>query len=46
MRHQPAHLHPAAARATPLGSYPSFLPKDTLNQGTDTVLTGSGAARP
>jgi hypothetical protein len=39
------HLHPAAARATPLGSYPSFLPKDTLNQGTDTVLTGT-AARP
>ena len=37
--------HPAAARATPLGSYPSFLPKDTLNQGTDSVLTGT-AARP
>jgi hypothetical protein len=36
---------PAAARATPLGSYPSFLPKDTLNQGTDSVLTGT-AARP
>lgn len=33
--------HPAAARATPLGSYPSFLPKDTLNQGTDDRLTGT-----
>jgi len=39
------HPHPAAARATPLGSYPSFLPKDSLNQGTDSVLTGT-AARP
>jgi hypothetical protein len=36
---------PAAVRATPLGSYPSFLPKDTLSQGTDSVLTGT-AARP
>jgi hypothetical protein len=36
---------PAAARATPLGSYPSFLPKDTLHQGTDGVLTGT-AQRP
>ena len=34
-------VHPAAARATPLGSYPSFLPKDTLNQGTDSRLTGT-----
>jgi hypothetical protein len=36
----PAH-HPAAAGATPLGSYPSFLPKDTLNQGTDSRMTGT-----
>ena len=40
-----AHPHQAAARATPLGSYPSFLPKDTLQQGTDSVLTGT-AQRP
>jgi hypothetical protein len=40
-----AHPHQAAARATPLGSYPSFLPKDTLHQGTDSVLTGT-AQRP
>ncbi|HEX3752507.1 MAG TPA: hypothetical protein VHW06_18200 [Streptosporangiaceae bacterium] len=30
-----------AAVATPLGSYPSYLPRDTLNQGTDSVLTGT-----
>jgi hypothetical protein len=36
-----ARPHPAAARATSLGSYPSFLPKDTLNQGTDDRLTGT-----
>jgi hypothetical protein len=29
------------APATPLGSYPSYLPPDTLNQGTDSVLTGT-----
>jgi hypothetical protein len=29
------------AAATPLGSYPSYLPPDTLNQGTDSVLTGT-----
>jgi hypothetical protein len=40
-----AHSHPAAARATPLGSYPSFLPKDSLGGGADSVLTGT-AARP
>jgi hypothetical protein len=37
--------HPAAARATPLGSYPSFLPAGTLHQGTDRALTGT-AQRP
>jgi hypothetical protein len=31
----------AAAVATPLGSYPSFLPKSTLHQPTDSVLTGT-----
>jgi hypothetical protein len=36
---------PAAASATPLGSYPSFLPKDSLGGGTDSVLTGT-AQRP
>jgi hypothetical protein len=36
---------PAAAGATPLGSYPSFLPKSTLRQPTDSVLTGT-AQRP
>jgi hypothetical protein len=35
----------AAAGATPLGSYPSFLPKDSLGGGTDSVLTGT-AERP
>ena len=35
----------AAARATPLGSYPSFLPASTLHQPTDSVLTGT-AQRP
>ena len=40
-----AHPHQTAARATPLGSYPSFLPKDSLGGGTDSVLTGT-AARP
>ena len=34
-----------APAATPLGSYPSYLPPDTLNQGTDSVLTGT-AQRP
>lgn len=33
------------APATPLGSYPSYLPQDTLHQGTDSVLTGT-AQRP
>jgi hypothetical protein len=31
----------AAADATPLGSYPSFLPKSTLHPPTDSVLTGT-----
>jgi hypothetical protein len=35
----------AVAGATPLGSYPSFLPKSTLHQPTDSVLTGT-AQRP
>ncbi len=35
----------AAAGATPLGSYPSFLPASTLHQPTDSVLTGT-AQRP
>ena len=35
----------AAGGATPLGSYPSFLPKSTLHQPTDSVLTGT-AQRP
>jgi hypothetical protein len=35
----------AAAGATPLGSYPSFLPKSTLHQPADSVLTGT-AQRP
>jgi hypothetical protein len=35
----------AAVGATPLGSYPSFLPKSTLHQPTDSVLTGT-AQRP
>jgi hypothetical protein len=35
----------AAGSATPLGSYPSFLPKSTLHQPTDSVLTGT-AQRP
>jgi hypothetical protein len=39
--HKPA----AAGGATPLGSYPSFLPKSTLHQPTDSVLTGT-AQRP
>jgi hypothetical protein len=34
-----------AAGTTPLGSYPSFLPKSTLHQPTDSVLTGT-AQRP
>ncbi len=36
---------PAAGGATPLGSYPSFLPASTLHQPTDSVLTGT-AQRP
>ena len=35
----------AAVGATPLGGYPSFLPKSTLHQPTDSVLTGT-AQRP
>jgi hypothetical protein len=31
----------ATPPAAPLGSYPSYLPQDTLNQGTDSVLTGT-----
>ena len=33
---------PAAIRPTPtFGAYPSYLPKDALNDGSDTVLTGT-----
>jgi hypothetical protein len=35
----------AGATPTPIGSYPSFLPKDSLGGGTDSVLTGT-AQRP
>jgi hypothetical protein len=32
---------PAPAGATPIGSYPSFLPKSTLRQPSDSMLTGT-----
>ncbi len=37
----PAKKVAAAADPTPLGSYPSFLPKSALRQATDNVLTGT-----
>jgi hypothetical protein len=36
---------PAASPAATFGGYPSYLPKDTLNYHSDTVLTGT-AQRP
>jgi hypothetical protein len=40
-----APAKPAASPAATFGGYPSFLPKDTLNYHSDTVLTGT-AQRP
>jgi len=33
--------HPAASKAKHFGGYPSFLPRNTLNYHSDTVLTGT-----
>ena len=33
--------HPAAGKANHFGGYPSFLPRNTLNYHSDTVLTGT-----
>jgi hypothetical protein len=36
-----APRHPAASNASHFGGYPSFLPRNTLNYHSDTVLTGT-----